>query len=187
MNVYNSLTVFVAVILIKAVINLHRLRRCQHYLEAYLAFLKKPNWDLVEHKSAVIKLFIDSGIHDYSVPYMPPPNVIKATIPFISVMNQFPTHSAGDVEQLTIRMFHEAIGVYRRRIRESFSPMYWLDFLIHLPKKVLTYLSVPAESLFIKFAQIIWWIAAASVGILKIAYQSEIVSAIRNFFARISF
>lgn len=60
--------------------------------------------------------------------------------------------------------------------------MYWIEALIYLPREVLGYLGVSAESAFVKVAQIIWWITTTLLGLLLILYRPELRAFIEGLF-----
>lgn len=55
-------------------------------------------------------------------------------------------------------MFHDSLGVFKGRIKESLNPIYWIEFLIHLPKNILLYFDIPSKSILIKITQIFYWV-----------------------------
>ena len=64
-------------------------------------------------------------------------------------------------------------------MKNAFNPLWWIDTLIFLPRAVLTYINISAESVIIRIGQLIWWM----IGLVFTAYKTEIVGQIREFIA----
>lgn len=84
-----------------------------------------------------------------------------------------------------IAKFHEAIGVYKSRLLETFSPIYWIEFAINLPKKILEYLGIAPESIVIKIFQLIYWIVGAVLGFLYALYKPEIQTLVKDWLSNL--
>ena len=80
----------------------------------------------------------------------------------------------------TQKAFKNAIGVFKGRIFESINPKYWIDCVLFLPKNLLMYLNVSAESIFIKIFQLIYWL----FGIILTLFSNDIANLIKSFFLR---
>jgi hypothetical protein len=68
---------------------------------------------------------------------------------------------------------------------ESLSPLFWLESLINLPKKLLAYLGVPPENVVIKIARVIWWAAGVVFGSIYLLYRSELDAHIKNWLEKL--
>lgn len=172
------------IIFIKVAINLSKYLQCKYHLNQYFQWMKNHSWDLVESKSKVISLIKGAGVSDKMVPFLEPAGYGKLISGQISVLSNFPSLRR-DIAELTIGMFHDAIGVYRRRIFETFNPLYWIELIINLPKKILVYLGVNAESVSIKVLQVLWWLLGVSIAVLIAAYQKELSDKIKPFIQNI--
>ena len=85
-----------------------------------------------------------------------------------------------DIVRITLGMFHRAIGVYRSRMIETINPLYWIETIIFLPRQILNYLGVTPESVIIKIAQLIYWLAAFVFGI----YRFEVEEFVRGLLSK---
>jgi hypothetical protein len=83
-----------------------------------------------------------------------------------SVFQNFPSKSA-DHAMTAMRDFQDAMGIYRRRIFESFNPLYWINLVLFLPKNILGYVGFKTETALIKIFQLIWWLAGIVFAIFK--------------------
>lgn len=79
-------------------------------------------------------------------------------------------------------MFFEAEGVYRQRIFDSFSPVYWIELIIYAPKKLLTYLGFDETKILFKACNIlltfIWWSVVSIIVFFRPQLQQLIVETL---------
>jgi hypothetical protein len=67
-------------------------------------------------------------------------------------------------------LFPEAEAIFKKRICESFNPIYWIEFIIYLPKNIFSYIGLERESIYIKITQVFYWISSAIVPYFLIEY-----------------
>jgi len=181
----NLLYTFIAVALFKLLVNTSKYIQCKRYLKKYLDWVADPTWQLVEHKSKVIKLLQDAGVKDSYRGIAEPLGYMQIQTANVSVMANFPNRRR-DFFVIMKGMFHQAIGVYRSRILETFNPLYWIEFLVNLPRQVLNYLGVSSESLVTKIFQLIYWTVSALLGFLFALYRSEIQTLVRDWISKLA-
>lgn len=171
--------------LIKLLINASKYYKCKHYLNKYIEWLSNPDWELSEHKFHVIKLFKDAGLEDSTIQFVTPLGMSHVASGNAWVFAQFPSYSSEEIIAKTRGYFHEAIGVYRSRAREVFNPIYWIEFIIYLPKHIFNYLDVPPECVITKIGQLIYWLIVTSSSIFYALYTTEINALIREWLNKI--
>jgi hypothetical protein len=176
----NLLYLFLAIALFKLLVNFSRYIKCKHYLNKYLDWLIDHTSEMVGHKSQVIKLFQDAGVEDSYRVVVEPLGFRQIQTAKVSVWANFP-NSEEYFAVLTTRMFHQAIGAYRSRVLETFNPLYWIEFVINLPRQALSYLGVSPESATIKIAQLAYWVVGAVFGFLFALYKPEIEKLVRDW------
>ena len=176
--------VFLGYGIIKLLINFNKYYQCKDYLNKYNEYLENPYWELSEHKSHVIKLFKDAGLKDSTIQFIKPLGLSHVAHGNAWVFDQFP-NDREEVVGKTIDYFHQAIGVYRLRAREVFNPLYWIEFIIYLPKHVFNYLGVSPESVVIKIAQLIYWSVATVVSIICALYTPEIDMFLKDWISQL--
>lgn len=179
----NLLYGFLAIIAVKFVINFANYIQCKRYLARYKQYINEPDWKFVEHKSRIVKLLKDAGVSDSTVPYVEPVGFGYIRRASVSVQKNI-TATRGDVVGSSTAMLHEAIGVYRSRMLETFNPLYWIEFLIHLPKQTLGYLGISPESTVVKIAQLLYWIISAILVFLFGLFRPEIENLIKGGLSR---
>jgi hypothetical protein len=177
--------IVIAILFIKIILNLSKFLQCKYLLNKYIHWLKDTSLSLVEKKSKVISLIKGVGVSDSCVPYIAPVGYGKLVTNELSVLNNFPSNRR-DIFELTREKFHDAIGVYRRRILQTFNPLFWIETVIFLPKKILVYLGVKnSESVVIKLLQIVWWGFGILIAVLIAVYQQELAIKIKPFIQNI--
>lgn len=142
----------------------------KYFYEKYQSWLfKDREINLLTYKSNIISLFKQANISDSYIPTVTPMGYGQLASFKASVMQNFPS-AREDFALIISRMFNEAIGIYRTRIFETFSPIYWINCLIFLPKKSFGYLGLSQESIIIKVLQCFWWISTPII----IAFRTKI-------------
>lgn len=86
-----------------------------------------------------------------------------------SVKEQFPSR-IHDFALQTNKMFYEAEGVFLARAKEAFNPLYWIDFVIFLPKHFMAYLGADTEKLLTKILQAVYFLVAGIWSLLLQLY-----------------
>ena len=163
-------------ILYSVSINWFHLRETNQLYSAYLEYIEKRNPEFVENKHRILELFNKAGIQDKILP--------TSTFVGMGIKNyKYSVHDnlemvSEDTKRVVNYSFREAIGVFRSRIKNAINPLYWIEFIFFLPKVVLNYLGVSAESIIVKFAQIIYWLA----GVLFAVFKSYIIDYLREIF-----
>ena len=134
--------------------------------------------NIARDRSALHKLIAHAGISERVVPRLHHLGYGRAYQVELGVIDQFPSNDPEMVEASTL-LIQFALGVYRDRMKNAFNPLWWLDTLIFLPRAVLTYLNISAESIIVRVGQLAWWAG----GLLLVAYKTEILHQIRNVIA----
>lgn len=160
---------FAAAVLLKIVLNVVKYLQCSLFLKKYSEWLKDPKYVFYQHRSQIIDLFKDAGVEDIGIPYEEPVGLGLIRTGTASLYTCFPNRRK-DIAQATIAAFHQAFGVYRFRAIQPLNPLYWAEFLLTLPRHLLVYLGVPAESVVVKSVIVIYWIG---LGLLSL-FRSEI-------------
>jgi hypothetical protein len=178
------LYVLIAILAIRFILNLSKYIRTKKYHNLYLVWLvsTNPTPKLHEARAQVVALLKDAGVSDRQVGAVQPVGYGHAQVG-ASVMENFP-NGREDIATHTNAMFMEATGTYRSRLWQTFNPLFWIEFLIHLPRYTLRYLGVSADGVVIKFAQILGWIVCGVVGFSYALYEPELESMIRGWISR---
>jgi hypothetical protein len=174
---------FAIILSVKFIINWARYIQCKQYFDKYRVYIKKPDWEFNQHQLQIIELFKKAGIEDSIIPVIEPLGYGYVGSSNTSVFKNI-TNTREDIVALTFHFFHQAIGTYRSRMFEVFSPIYWVEFIIYLPKQTLIYLGVPPENMVVKIAQIFYWFVSIVLGFLLGLFRPEIEQLVKDWIKR---
>jgi len=174
------LYVFAGLFLLKFVINLVRFLRTQRYLKKYKKWHSSRDEQFLESKAQVVRLLRDAGVPDARISVSQHVGYGHLEVTHVSVLENFPSLDS-EMSSAVQRLMREAIGTYRARMLQTFNPLYWIELLIYLPREALGYLGVPAESVFVKGLQIIWWVVGLVLTTLLALYRPEIKALIESW------
>lgn len=168
--------VFLCIVSIKFLLNFSRYIKVRYYFRQYRLFGEGKSQGFPKYTSQIMKVFHEAGIKDSNLPNVEPAGygfVSKTSIPV--QLNMIVLRE--DIIEIVIRMFHRTIGVYRSRMIESISPIYWLEFVIFLPKHILTYIGISGESVFMKIVQVVYLLSVS----LSALFKDELKPIIKNW------
>ncbi len=171
--------IFLVLICIKLALNLNKLFRTRFMLKKYQKYTSDPNWKFTESIPEIIKLLKSAGISDSQVTYIEPIGYGKIQSGLVSAFDNL-GNTRADVVTLFNSKLHQAIGVYRSRAIETINPIYWLEFIITLPKQVLSFLGIPPEATLSKIAQILYWLISVLLSLAYAIFKEEIHQYIRD-------
>lgn len=170
--------VILIVLVIKFILNLIHFLQCKYYLNLYTNWCKNDGWKMFELKQKIILLLKNANVTDAVVPNVEAVGYGLVSTCNISVFDNFP-HNRRDMFEIMKNKFHEAIGVYRSRMIDTINPIFWVQYIIYLPKNILIYLGLKNKNIFIKIVQILWWIVGLIFTIFLTVYQTELTSFIK--------
>lgn len=129
------------------------------YLKKYEEYLKHENDCFHQYAPAVTKLFNAAGLEESYFAVAEPIGygyIHTATVPhFINL-----AHKRVDIVSATLRCFDQSKSIFKSRIIETFSPLYWIKLILFLPKHLFQYLGVNADSVFVRGIQLAYWLVA---------------------------
>lgn len=166
--------IFAVIIILKITINIQCFIKLKYFQKKYEDYLVENNMQFIEYKQSIIKLFERANVTDSIVPTVSPAGygqLFKANLPLFKNINV----TRPDIIQLTRNAFYESIGVFRSRILESLSPLYWINFLIYLPKNCINFIGVKKQNSILNIIQVIYWITSIIIALLNIKGIDKIV------------
>ena len=147
--------------------------------QKYILWLRNDvTVNIARERSALHRLIRHAGISERVIPHLHDLGYGKACHVNLGVIDQFPSKIPEIAEASTL-MIQTALGVYKDRMMNAFNPLWWIDTLIFLPRRILMYLNISAESIIIRPGQLVWW----SICLLFTAYKTEIIGQLREFIA----
>lgn len=76
-----------------------------------------------------------------------------------------------NIPGLILKSFTRGIGVYKQRAIEAINPLWWINFLVFLPERLVSYLGISVENnsniqLIAKTLNAVYWLIGAIIGVL---------------------
>lgn len=172
------LYVFLFIVAYKLTNNASLLARTSYYSRKYNQYLQKKVNSYDMYVPMVTKLFKSAGIAECSFAIAEPVGygyIRTSTVPhFVNIANL-----RKDIVSATLSGFEQSKAIFRSRLLETFSPLYWIRAAIFLPKHLFLYLGVSADSVFVKIVQVIYWIVTP----LLLAFRDSIYQYITTLFS----
>jgi len=173
------LCVFAVILLYKLLSNFSRMIMTKFYQSKYKRYISSRNFDFTVYTYSIKKLFDHAGVAEGSVPYTQPTGYRHLVSGHAHLFDNMGVINV-DVIAMMNSCFSKAYGTYRSRIFECLSPLYWIECIIFLPQKILTYLGVKADGLLVKLIQIFYWIITP----LTLAFRADIYSYITELISK---
>lgn len=148
---------FACIFVYRLATNISAFIRISYYDKEYTMYLSHPERDFTKNTTAVVHLFKKSGMTDLRIPYVQPMGygqILQGHTSFFSNID----NRREDVVANMIKCFSEAKGTFKYRILENFSPLFWIERVLFLPRTILEYLGVDGNSLIVKLFQLLYWI-----------------------------
>lgn len=146
--------------------NLYYFFRIRHLSQMHLECLSDRAPNFPTYKAEIISLFKKAGVKNISIPITQSVGFGRAATFEADVFTNFPSaHS--DISGGAVRMFYEAEGIFRQRIFETFSPVFWINSVVFAPKKLLEYLGFDENKSLFKACNVlltfIWWVFGITI------------------------
>jgi hypothetical protein len=177
---WSFLLVAIVIVCFKVFTNYLRLLSSRRLLARYSRYLDERTWELLEYQDEIVGLFKRAGIEDSAVPLVEPAGYGHVLSTNMSVFSNI-SNTRVDVASNVKSMFHRAIGIYRKRMWDAVSPIFWLELLINLPREAFSYVGIPPERALVKVSQILYWILGAGTSLVFSLFGSEFLQVIRRF------
>ncbi|NLB64565.1 MAG: hypothetical protein GX801_10760 [Fibrobacter sp.] len=162
----NMIMFFIAVIFLRFLTNYYKYLRINKLFKGYNEYLETDGFEFNQNKKEIQSLFEQAGLKDSAVTHQEPlGGGVKYTK--MSVFDNL-TNTREDIVGVVSMRFHEAIGVYKKRYKESFNPIFWLDVIIKLPQHIMSFLGVLPEKHINKAILILYWIIVSFFGLKQI-------------------
>lgn len=170
------LYVFLAIFLYKLLSNIISYFNNSRLYKIWKSFFLNDNNHAVTYTSQIVSNFKKAGIKNSTHPItIPTGHNYVANTKYSYFDNIF--MKSPQTLPIISEFFLQAQGIYRKRIFESFNPLYWIELIIFLPKNIIAYFGLNTDSIFTKIFQLIFWIIDS---IIIVYYRDEIAFYIQN-------
>lgn len=167
---------FACIAAYRLISNVCALVKANYYSKEYTLFLSNPEKDFIEHCEAVTQLFNAAGIKDSLIPFLQLTGYGNGFQGHTSLLKNM-SNRREDVVGLMIRNFNLAKGTFKHRIFETFSPFFWINQILFLPRTIMDYIGIKADSVIVKVFQLLYWFITP----LLIAFRDNIYQYIISF------
>ena len=176
-NLGKVLLAFVAIIVFRILTNAFRLKRLRTIERVYREYLSGKETKFQEYVIELKSIFKSAHVSDVTIPYAQPIGYHQIATSNVSAFENAGSTRQDVVAHILISI-DRASGVFKRNMIDSISPLFWINFLIFLPKHLLAYLNVNEKSLLIRIVQVVWWLVAPAAAI----FRGQIYEAISKLF-----
>lgn len=171
---------FLALMVIKIITNAIQYYKCTYYEDMYFkTFMPESKIYIREYIPMIRRLFKSANVEDIILPVHEMVGYGMMQSNQASAVANIDSHREDFVHAAT-HMFAEAKGTFKMRIFDSLSPLYWVNLVLFLPKNILVYLGLKADTVIIKFLQLIWWIVTP----FAIIFRQHIAEYISSLIAK---
>ena len=172
------LITFLIVFAYKLLSNVISLFKTKHFIELHLKYIVEQNFDISVYQPSFEKLLKRANIKDSFVAEAEPIGYGHIVTRNISVMLNIQSKRQ-DIASLVNHQLIRAKGVYSLRIKECFSPIYWIECIVFMPRHLLDYLGIDKDKVGYKLSNVlltfIWWSIGAAVAIFRDEIRNIIV------------
>lgn len=173
--------IFIGIIVLKFIINLVNYINGFRLERIWFSFFAKKNVNAITYTKQIQNHFKNAGLKSNYQPCSIPVGYGQIANTTISTFDNIFSNSQS-TSLFVETYFLEARGVYRKRMLDSFNPLYWMDCIINLPKHLIEYLGLDTETIFTKLFQIIYWLIDS---VLLVYYHEPIFNFIKDFISKL--
>lgn len=135
-----------------------------------------------ENRIQIIELFKKAGLSSFSMTVMVPSgynHVTQKEVWLFDNLTCMETIGNISIPNTILMFFSNSIGVFKARIKDSFSLLYWINCLLFFPQNMITYLGYPLETkkinLIAKVLNIAYWCFAVCMQVFLIIFHPLIL------------
>lgn len=151
------------------------------FYDEYSKELKEGNSNILRDQQEIKRVLQKADIKESRITNAQPIGFGKIEIVTASSFDNMCYKGIDEVNAMT-SAFEMAIGVYRQRIVDSFNPIYWIEFIIFIPKHIIQYLGLDTENISTRLFQLFYWILGAIYAIYSNQINQIIQDFLSNFF-----
>jgi len=152
--------------IIRFTINYFKFKRVENLHKKYKDYLFSKKIEFAQFKEEIKDLFKEANLKDSTVSHQESIGFGKFTNANVSVIDNIMSNRQDIVGLINLK-FHEAIGVFKKRYKESYNPIFWIDFIIKLPQYLMQFFGVLPEKIAVKILLIIYWLLVVFFGLKK--------------------
>jgi hypothetical protein len=163
----NVIILFIIICALKFIINFHKYLRIKYLFKKYNDYIENPIWEFSKYKLEILKLFKDAGIKNSGINVSQHVGYGTLKVQQISVLSNI-NFINEDIISIITGNFYATIGYYKLRFLETFNPIFWIEYIVFLPKNIFKYIGFKSSNVLINIIQIIYWILGLFASIYAI-------------------
>lgn len=169
--------IFIGIVTVKFLYNLMQyLNNFRLYKIWKSYFEKKSNNNAITYTKDIENHLKQANVKDTAIPILEPLGLGQIATATTTAFDNIFAYDKRPFSYIN-HAFLEARGVYRSRMIDSFKISYWIKLIVFLPKNIISYLGLNADTIFTKIFQIIFWVIDS---ILIVVYQDKITIFVKN-------
>jgi len=133
----------------------------------------KFGWEINKKTPEIVKLFKNAGLKDTYFSFMENVGFGHAKENALGIFDNLACLDSVGHNSLPIKVvkyFTKGLGIYEMRLKEAFSPFYWVNVILFLPQEIVTYLGISFEGKQAKFIvrllNFLYWVFIAICKVL---------------------
>ena len=166
MEWYQYLIAFISFWLLRAIYYFFKVRDTNKYYKIYDNWIRTDESELIigKHIFAIKKLFQDAGLKDFILSRIEPTGFGYTKSYNMKGFNNIHLNDPELINKILFK-FEEAKGVYSYKMKQSFNPLFWVEFILKLPEQTFSYLNFDIADSKMKIIQLLYWIAMVIIGL----------------------
>lgn len=171
------------IVLYRFISNLYYLKRIESLYQVFLSVFDnsiKIKGNVTEYQHELIDLLKRAEIQDRRLPISIPIGFGYISNTTTSVFDNLFVNDS-EISPIVGQFFNQAKGVYKLRMKQSFSPFYWIDLIVFLPKTLSRYFGIESNSAILKITNIVYWI----ISFFVFVYTEQIQIFFQSFLSKL--
>jgi len=168
----------VILFILKIVYDISYFFMCKYYFYRYIKWIKN-NKGNIPSKSMIIELFKKTNVPNSTIPILEDVGYGRLMQTTGNLFDNI-FSKRNDIVSMVYQNFTECKAILKTNIILNFSPVYWINFIIFLPNKILYYLGINEKSILNKIFLVIYWILVFIFGIYKTQLKNVLMQILNN-------
>ena len=178
----------IIIILSKFIYNLYYFLCARFYLKKYDEYIDKntdnkqdgkSGWFISDNRQRIVDVFKKANIKDAKFTNIEEVGYGQIQSSHPSMFDNLAVLRK-DVSPLIYTKFREAKQVYKNRIKDSFNPIFWVDFILYFPKVIFGYFDISGDKSIVKVFQLLWWLIGLVSALIGIFFNDNFINWVRG-------
>lgn len=176
MNLQLFLITFILFIILRSIFYYSKFRRTKKFKSIYLDYFDKRDFEFLQHKPQILSLFQEAKVQDFSFFHTEDVGYGNLARTELSGFDNI-AFLRKDITIIFRGKFEEAIGYYYFNFRQSFSLIFWIEFVLKFPEKFFSFIQIKLPNSILKIIQILFW----SAGLFTFLDKFKLIDATSFF------